>query len=198
MQEILGEVLEQQPAINEDEIAGIIEYLRAFRDIEDMERNKISIISQYSTNGALFIERFIDMHKYIPFDKLTNVLQIYDKPRQFKDFKNATIFWALEENHSFKLGVRSMFPLNSRLTGDEVKENINRLLRGNFDYSGNDIGSQKCFSILKLFCKVSNRIRSRERGNIYEIQSFDVLELNCEPLTFINADKSIRRLLDLF
>lgn len=182
---------------NEEELARIIEELRAYPSAEAMERDEITLSSKHSTYGAIFIERFIELHKYVPFDVLAEKLPKYDYEEDYEEFKNSIIYWALDESHNFKVGINASFPLNSRHTGDEITEKMQNILCSNFDIRRDQAGKKTCLAILRLFCNY-RRIRTREdaRPNLYKIRSYDVNGFNCEPLNRIEAGVSVRRLFD--
>ena len=53
------------------------------------------------------------MQKYVPFEKLVEILPKYDNPSKYRTFYNAILIWALDENHPIKCTMREKFPIGS-------------------------------------------------------------------------------------
>lgn len=67
-------------------------------------------------------ERFKDLYRYIPNEPLLKILiKICDEDeRVYKRIQNTLKFWALDENHPFKVFINQQFPLKSRFLPKEV------------------------------------------------------------------------------
>ena len=102
------------------------------------------------------------------------------------------MFWALSEEHSFKIAFKERFPLKTPLTSEDIKTRLNALLMSNLGYETNT--ATKATQILSLFCKKGRRINYRNKGNCYRIQNYDVNDFGI-PLKKIEVNTNVR---DLF
>lgn len=104
-------------------------------DIETRERVARNLIKQKcSKQNSLFLERFIELQKYVPFDLLIKKLGQYDNDTDYNKFYNYVIFWALENTHPLKVSISANFPINEVLTGTELTERFNAIYSGLFNY----------------------------------------------------------------
>ena len=54
--------------------------------------------------NQLIIDQFIKLYKYVPFDRLqTDLTDIGGHAKKFRGYCNAVVFWALAEDHIFKM-----------------------------------------------------------------------------------------------
>lgn len=182
--------------VEEEEIDTIIEDLRAGNSLDERGRIALRKKSNSTKHGEVFIDRFLELQNYVAFDELVEILPQKKSQAEYKMFYNSIRFWALSEKHSFKIAFKERFPLNAHLSGDTIKERLNELLRSNvrnfvaFDKKDN----KKAYKYLDIFCKRSDskhRVRSRRQGNLYIIESYNVNNLNSQPLNVIDASTHI-------
>jgi len=81
-------------------------------------------IRQSRSRTKIFLGRFIKLYKYVDLDSLLHQLWEIRTSNSivFKNFNNAVIFWALDEEHSFKVAIRRKFTLNKSYSASEIQE----------------------------------------------------------------------------
>lgn len=184
----LQEQLEEHcRTIEEDEIQNIIEELGVIESIEERTilANRLKMSS--SRKGEMFIDRFVELQEYVPFNLLVEYLaQLQSKKKdKYEWFYSSVMFWALSEEHSFKIAFKEKFPLETPLSNLDIKSRLNDLLMSNLNFR--EISTTNmAIRYLKLFCNISDRVRNRELGNPYFILNYDVNNFEV-PLNRINA-----------
>jgi len=143
------------------------------------------------------LEHFVELQKYVPLDKLVNILPEYSNNTGYRNLYNAVLIWALDENHPIKITLKEKFPLNSNFTNKEIEDGINAIWNGILHYGtlSSPIAVRK---LSTLFCKIGARTSTYRNGrkeNVYPILSYDVLDLNCEPIERIPTHKNMTRVL---
>lgn len=113
-EEVLREISLKKTENDESLRANIIDELRERKNIEDR-----LVLARARRNDAtnavgVFLEHFIELQKYIPFEELIDVLIEHDTPLSFKHLRNATIFWALHPEHPIKLAWKSSFKIGDK------------------------------------------------------------------------------------
>lgn len=177
--------------VEENEIDNIIEQLRRGNSIEERVRvaNRYIIESTPSGNGKIFINRFLELQNYVPFEALITTLPQLNTSAKYDKFYNSVIFWALSEDHYFKIAFKGLFPLETPLRSEDIMTRLNGLLATNFGYSIET--SNKAIRDLQIFCNISERVRNRELGNPYFILDYDVNNFGT-LLNTIDASINIR------
>lgn len=179
--------------VEENEIDNIIEQLRRGNSIDE----RVSLARRYriesspTPKGIIFIDRFLELQNYIPFEALIIALPQHNTLTKYDRFYNSVMFWALSEEHSFKIAFKERFPLEFPLPSGDIMTRLNDLLRSNLGYSVET--SNKAVRDLQIFCKISDRVRNREQGNPYFILDYDVNNFGT-PLNTIGASINIRGL----
>lgn len=168
-------------------------------DIETRERVARNLIKQKcSKQNSLFLERFIELQKYVPFDLLIKKLGQYDNDTDYNKFYNYVIFWALENTHPLKVSISANFPINEVLTGTELTERFNAIYSGLFNYP--KLTRKRAIPLIKNFCTLSERTSIRIKGKpvgAYKVLDLTPFGLEGEPLERIPAETSITHLLKL-
>ena len=95
--------------------------------------------------------------------------------------------------------MREKFPIGSNLTNKEIEQGMNAIWNGILNY-----GELKSTTAIRklgtLFCKIGGRtsaIRNRKKENVYPILSYDVLDLDCEPVERIPSSENMTRILKI-
>lgn len=178
---------------NESQRDELITLLREETTLEGRERTANILRTQCSTLNSMFLEHFIELHRYVPFETLVDKLVLYNKPSEYKKLRNYVLFWALEESHSIKVTMRQNLPLNRTYTGEELTARFNTI-------SGllglGELSSRQAFLFLKEFCKLSTRTTKRVNNiptGAYKILSYNPFGLDVEPLQHIPAAKDMRK-----
>lgn len=174
-------------AVEEDEIQNITGELGVIGSIEERAilANRLKMSS--SKKGEMFIDRFVELQKYVPFTLLVKSLAQYQSKNKDKYnwFYNSVMFWALSEEHSFKIAFKEKFPLKTHLSNQEIRVRLNDLLMSNVNLK--EIATTNmAIRYLQLFCNISDRVRNRKLGNPYGILNYDVNGFG-EPINRISA-----------
>lgn len=72
----------------------------------------------------IFLERFIKLYRYVDLDSLLHQLWEIRTSNNlaFKNFNNTVMYWALDEEHPFKVAIRRSFTLNKSYSASEIQE----------------------------------------------------------------------------
>lgn len=181
----------QMQQSNQEQREELISLLREETTLENRENLANRLKSHYSMQNTIFIEHFIELQIYVPFEVLVQTLSLYDKPREYNKFYSSVVFWALDERHQFKIAFSQQFPLNVLLSGNELTERFNNMWQSSFGY--NKLSNRQALPILQLFCKIK-KTSSRTITTPYSIESYDVNNFNCQPITRIPANTNIRNI----
>lgn len=175
----------------------LIEQLRTAETIlrrEEIARNLMT--QRCSRQNALFLEHFIELQKYVPFDLLIERLKNYDTHIEYDKFHNYVIFWALEDTHSFKTTIHENFPINGLFTGAELTSRFNAIYSGLLNYPS--LTPRQAIPLIRNFCTLSDKTSIRIDGRpvgAYRIIDTNPYRLEGEPLERISAETPITRLL---
>lgn len=198
-QEAYDEAEEQCSLTQEEERDDLIAQLKERTSLEDRVTLAQGLRNDCKIVNSVFLEHFIELQKYVPFEKLVEILPKYDTPLKYRTFHNAILIWALDENHPIKCTMREKFPIGSNLTNKEIEQGMNAIWNGILNY-----GELKSTTAIRklgtLFCKIGGRtsaIRNRKKENVYPILSYDVLDLDCEPVERIPSSENMTRILKI-
>lgn len=194
--EIQDEIEAEVQQTQEEERQNIIQKLRESENITTRERLIYSLKMTCTRQNSIFLERFIELQKYVPFEPLVEKLPSYDNSRNYNNFYNSVLFWALAEDHPLRRSFNEEFPLDTPLTGDILTAKFNTLWQGILNYR--QLSNKQAIPIIRIFCKLSERTSMRIDGReqpigAYKIISYDTLDFNCEPLEKISANTNMTR-----
>lgn len=81
-------------------------------------------IRQNRSRTKIFLERFIKLYKYVDLDSLLHQLWEIRASNSiaYKNLNNAVMYWALDEEHPFKVAIRRSFTLNKSYSASEIQE----------------------------------------------------------------------------
>lgn len=161
---------------------------------ERLARNLM--IQRCSRQNSLFLEHFIELQKYVPFDLLVEKLGEYDNNTDYNKFYNYVIFWTLEDPHPLKTTIQEIFPINGLFTGVQLTEKFNSIYSGLLNHP--NLTPKKAFTLIKSFCTLSERTSMRINGRpvpAYRILNLNPFGLEGEPLERISASTSVVHLL---
>lgn len=168
----------------------IIQQLRESENITTREELALSLRMTCTRQNSIFLERFIELQIYVPFEPLVEKLPSYDNFREYNNFYNSVLFWALSEDHPLRRSFNEKFPLDTPLTGDILTAKFNTLWQGVLNYR--QLSNKQAIPIIRIFCKLSTRtsIRTNRKTPVgaYKVISYDALDLNCQPIERILAN----------
>lgn len=175
----------------------LIARLQEEKTIEARERLARNLMTQRcSRQNTLFLEHFIELQKYVPFDLLIEKLGEYDNNVDYNSFYNYVIFWALEDIHPLKVTIQKLFPIKGLFTGPQLTEKFNIIYNGFL--RNQSLTSKQAIPLIKNFCTLSERTSMRINGKpvgAYRILNLNPFGLEGEPLSRIPATTSVNRLL---
>lgn len=178
-----------------EECDSLVEALRERDSIQDQKELahtlKARELTQYSSK---FLDNFIELIDYIPFEKLIEKLSEINlfNEKKYSIFYNKIVFWALDEQHPLKVNIKEAFPIGSTMTGELISERFNNIWMGVL--GGNQLSQRAVYYKLELFVKKGERTQNDQRQNVYPILSYDVLDLQCDPSSRIAADTNVSRM----
>ena len=81
-------------------------------------------IRQSRSRTKIFLERFIKLYRYVDLDSLLHQLWEIRTSNSiaYKNLNNAVMYWALDEEHPFKVAIRRSFTLNKSYSASEIQE----------------------------------------------------------------------------
>ena len=106
-------------------IKDAIDNIKTLSTTEQLNDKKLNFTIRHSRSRAkIFLERFIKLYKYVDLDSLLHHLWEIrsDNNVAFKNLNNAVMYWALDEEHPFKVAIRRSFTLNKRYSAGEIQE----------------------------------------------------------------------------
>lgn len=192
---IIEETDTQLEERNKSQQENIISRLQEVSSLEERKSLARRLHSECTRKNAIFLEHFIELQEYVPFNTLIEKLPQFDKPKNYNSFYNYVLFWALEDNHSIKGTMYRNFPLNERFTGNELAEKFNNIYSGILGY--NTLSSKQAMPLIRTFCTLSNRTTERRNGspiNIYKILNYNPFGFtsDIEPLQRISSSQDMR------
>lgn len=175
----------------------LISILREERTIEARKAKARFLITQRtSMQNSLFLNHFIELQEYVPFESLIDKLAIYDNNADYNKFYNFVIFWALDEAHPLKVTMKEKFPINGFFKSTQLTENFNTIYSGLLNHP--NLTPNKAIRLIRHFCTLSERTTTRIKGKPisgYRILNYNPYGLEGEPLSRIPATTSVNRLL---
>ena len=106
-------------------IKDAIDNIKTLSTTEQLNDKKLNFTIRHSRSRAkIFLERFTKLYKYVDLDSLLHHLWEIrsDNNVAFKNLNNAVMYWALDEEHPFKVAIRRSFTLNKRYSAGEIQE----------------------------------------------------------------------------
>ena len=157
------------------ELAYLIAKLREAESILERERIARSLITQRcSRQNSLFLEYFIELQKYLPFDSLIAKLKDYDSNADYNKFYNYVIFWSLEDTHPLKITIHENFPINEIFTGVELTDRFNAIYSGLLNCP--QLTPKQAIPIIRNFCTLSDRTSKRINGR--PVMGYRIIDTN--------------------
>ena len=88
-------------------------------------------IRQSRSRTKIFLERFIKLYKYVDLDSLLHQLWEIRTSNSiaFKNLNNAVMYWALDEEHPFKVAIRRSFTLNKSYSASETQDRLTSIVQ---------------------------------------------------------------------
>lgn len=160
-----------------------------------------SIISSGKINSVEknFVIQYRQLSYFIPNEQLLDILvqQNCKDARVTKKYNNMCRFWALDENHLFKLHIDQNFKFKQRYTADEIKALLGPPFAQLLNYTvRNGVSAVKLLSQMRNIRRTSY-VEDGIKYNAYVIKGLIPLELNplkdCLPLHKIGVNEIISK-----
>lgn len=193
-EEIKQEIETRKEENDELQLSEIIEELRQKNTIAERE-----IIAQARRNNAtnkngLFLEHFIELQKYVPFEELVTILPNYDTPKEYKHLHNAVLFWALADNHPIKIAWKNAFVDGLTYTGKELVDKFNSIWNGVLAFG--EVNNHKAIKLIKYYFATIERVSVRNKEKVakgYKILTSNPLGIKGTPINTISSQESLQR-----
>lgn len=179
-EEIINNIQESIFQTREEERNNFIEQLRAKSSIEDRRILAEGLRTNCSRGNTLFLEHFIELQEYVPFEQLIASLQKWDNPRTYNDFFHSVIIWSLHEEHPIRLLINGLFEIGKSYTGEEMKQKINEIW---LSLGYGSLSNRQSLPKRSLFC--TSKITSRRDNNGNPERVYKIIDLN--PLRFLGS-----------
>ncbi len=189
-----GKVEELKIITTEEERNNIIAQLRERDTVESRKNLALNLKTNCSRYNTLFVEHFIELQDYVPFERLVVLLNLYDKPREYARFKNGVIYWALAKNHPIKTALESNFKVEKFMQGEEIAEAFNAIYSTILGYK--KLTPRQVFSRIRCWVSLSERTSTTIDGrmvNGYKVVNLNPYGLEGLPVTTIPKTENMNR-----
>ena len=138
--------------------------------------------------NQLIVDQFSKLYKYVPFDRLqTDLTDIGGHAKKFRGYCNAVAFWALAEDHIFKMDMKARFKEGEKYTKEQIKEKIDAVYMQHFD---KQIDSDIHVQILGEYFLTHKNPHEK----LHTVKSYNKFGFDFEPLEIISANQNLREL----
>lgn len=121
-----------QEKLTDSYIQGAIDNIKTLSTTGQLNDNIISHEIRHSRSKVkIFYERFSRLYKYVDLDSLLHQLWEIRTSNSvaFKNLNNAVIYWALDEDHPFKVAIRRGFTFNRSYSTSEIQEALTPIVQ---------------------------------------------------------------------
>lgn len=113
----------------EQQTAEVIEKLKKLHQQGNLTDASITQLQRgCSRESSQFIDRFVELYKYVPFDILTTKLQ-EGNAKSYKGFLRSVKYLALPNTHPFKQLIKENFEVHKRYSQSDVLYRLNKIFR---------------------------------------------------------------------
>ena len=114
-----------QNKLTDSNIQDAIKYIKTLSTTGQLNDNTLYSYTRYCRSKTkIFLERFIKLYRYVDLDSLLHQLWEIRTSNSvvFKNLNNTVMYWALDEEHPFKVAIRRSFTLNKSYSASEIQE----------------------------------------------------------------------------
>ena len=114
-----------QNKLTDSNIQDAIKYIKTLSTTGQLNDNTLYSYTRHCRSKTkIFLERFIKLYRYVDLDSLLHQLWEIRTSNNlaFKNFNNTVMYWALDEEHPFKVAIRRSFTLNKSYSASEIQE----------------------------------------------------------------------------
>ena len=114
-----------QNKLTDSNIQDAIKYIKTLSTTGQLNDNTLYSYTRHCRSKTkIFLERFIKLYRYVDLDSLLH--QLWESRTSnsvvFKNLNNTVMYWALDEEHPFKIAIRRSFTLNKSYSASEIQK----------------------------------------------------------------------------
>ena len=121
-----------QNKLTDSNIQDAIKYIKTFSTTGQLNDNTLYSYTRYCRSKTkIFLERFIKLYRYVDLDSLLHQLWEIRTSNSvvFKNLNNTVMYWALNEEHPFKVAIRRCFTLNRSYSANEIQDKLTPIVQ---------------------------------------------------------------------
>lgn len=121
-----------QNKLTDSNIQDAIKYIKTLSTTGQLNDNTLYSYTRHCRSKTkIFLERFIKLYKYVDLDSLLHQLWEIRTSNSlvFKNFNNTIMYWALDEEHPFKVAIRRCFTLNRSYSANEIQDKLTPIVQ---------------------------------------------------------------------
>ncbi len=155
-----------QNKLTDSNIQDAIKYIKTLSTTGQLNDNTLYSYTRYCRSKTkIFLERFIKLYRYVDLDSLLHQLWEIRTSNSlvFKNLNNTVMYWALDEEHPFKIAIRRCFTLNRSYSANEIQDKLTPIVQYHLHKV---LKPRKYVVLLKAIYTIS-----RTSGNKYTIRN---------------------------
>ena len=121
-----------QNKLTDSNIQDAIKYIKTLSTTGQLNDNTLYSYTRHCRSKTkIFLERFIKLYRYVDLDSLLHQLWEIRTSNSlvFKNFNNTIMYWALDEEHPFKVAIRRSFTLNRSYSANEIQDKLTPIVQ---------------------------------------------------------------------
>ena len=121
-----------QNKLTDSNIQDAIKYIKTLSTTGQLNDNTLYSYTRYCRSKTkIFLERFIKLYRYVDLDSLLHQLWEIRTSNSvvFKNLYNTVMYWALDEEHPFKVAIRRCFTLNRSYSANEIQDKLTPIVQ---------------------------------------------------------------------
>ena len=121
-----------QNKLTDSNIQDAIKYIKTLSTTGQLNDNTLYSYTRHCRSKTkIFLERFIKLYKYVDLDSLLHQLWEIRTVNSvaFKNLNNTVMYWALDEEHPFKVAIRRCFTLNRSYSANEIQDKLTPIVQ---------------------------------------------------------------------
>ena len=119
-----------QNKLTDSNIQDAIKYIKTLSTTGQLNDNTLYSYTRYCRSKTkIFLERFIKLYRYVDLDSLLHQLWEIRTSNSvvFKNLNNTVMYWALDEEHPFKVAIRRCF--NRSYSANEIQDKLTPIVQ---------------------------------------------------------------------
>ena len=121
-----------QNKLTDSNIQDAIKDVKTLSTTGQLNDNALYSYTRYCRSKTkIFLERFIKLYRYVDLDSLLHQLWEIRTSNSvvFKNLNNTVMYWALDEEHPFKVAIRRCFTLNRSYSANEIQDKLTPIVQ---------------------------------------------------------------------